>query len=937
MAEITDVLRLDIDQALRDIQGLETALDRALASVDLRVDTTQAENQLDQLARSADQALGDVDVDIDSTGAARLNDELAGVERNLAQADSEADQLTRSLHRADNAAEAIDVTSIRMVGRFDSLKTAAAGIAAALAAVGGIQLFGGVVRGANAAVQQFAVLEDSINAVNVIFGDASDSVIEFGESAAASAGLSQAAFNQAVTPIGSLLQNFGFDAREAADASVILVQRAADLASVLGGTVQEALLAVGAALRGEADPLERYGASISAARVEQFALAQGLAATKAEITPAITLQARYGLILEDTARVQGDFANTAGDLANAQRSAAAEASNVAGVFGEALAPAFEAILVQAVPLLNFFESLTPAIADSAEEASNAAASFTELATGIVLGLGALGDVIGGVGDALSAFPALIEDVAAGIADGDASFSNFGAQMDDFNQRTANQFIRIASQSIPAAIARGTTPINAFGEAIAFLAQQDDGLLTVQQSFERLAIQSGLADAELSLVTQSLIDQAVVLGLNAEEVAFLNDQLEILFNNTNVIGTEVDTAAAAMAGFGESLPAAKFTEFSAAVEGGREVIRATLETLAADNEAQQERIAAALDPFAELPEQIDLSAEEATAAIVAQFEAIAAFEANIALLAATAPNLAAELFAKGPAAADLVEDFLDTPALIEEAENALRGVPTAAVAALTEGLQDELEAAGLDPQTAAKFAAIFSNPSIITAVTSAGLLPGEAGVQGFRQGILDEAAAIEVDARTAVSDHVSRIFAQEEVTGESGTSTAQGFFDAIVDFDPLQQVEDFLQAQGIEIDLSGVGADSASSYVFGFQEEMASREDDLKEAVESATRGALQMESPSKLMMGLGGEAADSFALGFEQANLTLRLPTVPTGGLDTTGTMTGATGTAVGGGVNVSLTTINPIQQDEVSDVARMGQIASSIAASYRSVVPNGM
>lgn len=369
MAEIRDDLILDIDQALRQIDQIERSLDDALGAIEVKVDPTTASRQINDLADQADQALSDVDLVIDPTGAQRLNSELAGVERNLAEADEEAARLERNLKDAAQAFNGVDDTARNATGSFSTLEKSARGIFTALAALGGAAIFGGALRGANAAIQSFAVLEDSINAVNVIFGTAGDSVLKFGEDAARSAGLSETAFNQAVVPIGALLQNFGFDADQAGDAAVILVQRAADLASVVGGDVPTALAALSSALRGEADPLEAYGASISATRVEQFALAEGLAATKAEITPAITLQARYGLILQDTAKVAGDYANTAGDLANAQRTAAAEAANFGNDIGEVLAPALEVIVGLIPEVLEGLRQLVPGFAAAADSAA----------------------------------------------------------------------------------------------------------------------------------------------------------------------------------------------------------------------------------------------------------------------------------------------------------------------------------------------------------------------------------------------------------------------------------------------------------------------------------------------------------------------------------------------------------------------------------------
>lgn len=169
----------------------------------------------------------------------------------------------------------------------------------------------------NSATDAASDLNESVNAVNVVFGDAADTIHEFGKTSADTAGLSARAFNQLVTPIGAALQNVEFSADDAADASVNLAQRAADMASVLNVDVDEALVAIQAGLRGEAEPLERFGAGMTAAQVTAHALELGLADTAGELDENALAQARLSLIMQNTERFAGDFARTAEEIGRA--------------------------------------------------------------------------------------------------------------------------------------------------------------------------------------------------------------------------------------------------------------------------------------------------------------------------------------------------------------------------------------------------------------------------------------------------------------------------------------------------------------------------------------------------------------------------------------------------------------------------------------------
>jgi len=194
------------------------------------------------------------------------------------------------------------------------------------------------------AIKNAIDLSESINAVEKTFGDASGKILEFGKTAASVAGLSMAQFNTAVVPIGAMLQNMGFQADQAAESSIELGKRAADLASVFNTSLDDALTAIQAGLRGEADPLERFGVGLSQTNVKAYALAQGIIKTGEEMTTAQQATARLGLLLSQTERFAGDFVDTADQAANKARILAANFDNQSVVIGQQLLPAWEMIL-----------------------------------------------------------------------------------------------------------------------------------------------------------------------------------------------------------------------------------------------------------------------------------------------------------------------------------------------------------------------------------------------------------------------------------------------------------------------------------------------------------------------------------------------------------------------------------------------------------------
>lgn len=200
-------------------------------------------------------------------------------------------------------------------------------------------------------------LGESQNAVNKIFKESADVIHDFGEVSAQVAGLSTREFNELAVGVGGLLVNLGFGAKEASVETIRLTARAADLASVLNTDVGEALFAIQAGLRGETEPLRRFNISLSDAEIRAKAVELGLADTTAEVDRHGKAVAALELIYEQSSDAQGDFIQTSGDLANAQRIGAAEAENAQARFGEALIAPTTAIQNMTTTVLLSFQAL----------------------------------------------------------------------------------------------------------------------------------------------------------------------------------------------------------------------------------------------------------------------------------------------------------------------------------------------------------------------------------------------------------------------------------------------------------------------------------------------------------------------------------------------------------------------------------------------------
>lgn len=214
-------------------------------------------------------------------------------------------------------------------------KKAALGVAAlaAGAAVVGKQL-----------VDSASDLAEVQSKTNVIFGDASEQVSKFAEGAATSLGQSKTAALNAASTFGVFGKVAGLTGKDLGTFSTDLTVLASDLASFANTSPEEAALALGAALRGESEPIRKYGVMLDDAALKAEALAMGIYSGKGPLTAQQKVLAAQAAIMKQTTDAQGDFARTSDGVANQQRIMAAQFENVKAKLGTALIPAFSAAI-----------------------------------------------------------------------------------------------------------------------------------------------------------------------------------------------------------------------------------------------------------------------------------------------------------------------------------------------------------------------------------------------------------------------------------------------------------------------------------------------------------------------------------------------------------------------------------------------------------------
>jgi hypothetical protein len=266
--------------------------------------------------------------------------------------------------------------SSRTAGAFRSMQ------GPALAAAGGLAAAGAIV------VKAASDQEQAVGALNAVFGDQSAVMLENAR-AATVLGLSTADYAQQAAVLGAQLANQGIAQEQLAGTTDNLIGLAADMAAQFGGSTSDAVAALSSLMRGETDPIEKYGVSMKAAEVSAYAAANGMSEAEAKV-------AMLTASLQNTGTI-GAAAREADTLASSTQAMTAEMENSAAAIGEDLLPV-------ASDLMGRLSGVAAWVGEN-----------TGLVSKLAVGIGGLSLAVIGVNAAMSAYAAIAAVVKGATA------------------------------------------------------------------------------------------------------------------------------------------------------------------------------------------------------------------------------------------------------------------------------------------------------------------------------------------------------------------------------------------------------------------------------------------------------------------------------------------------------------------------------------------
>lgn len=219
-------------------------------------------------------------------------------------------------------------------------------------------------------------LQQSTGAVEAVFKEHADAIKKLAASASTDVGLTRSAYQNFATIVGAQLKNLGTPVDKISGQTSDLIALGADLAAQFGGPTADAVDALSSLLRGERDPIERYGVSINQAAINSWLAARGMNGLTGAALKNAQTQATLAILLKQTTDAQGTFAREGDTLAGQQQRLQATLQDTQTKLGESLLPAFTGIAKYAnetlVPRLQkVIDKVGPQLGKALEDAGPA--------------------------------------------------------------------------------------------------------------------------------------------------------------------------------------------------------------------------------------------------------------------------------------------------------------------------------------------------------------------------------------------------------------------------------------------------------------------------------------------------------------------------------------------------------------------------------------
>jgi len=279
-----------------------------------------------------------------------------------------------------------------------------------------------IVAGYTLASKYASDYEENLNKLDVAFGDNSQAVKDWANTASTEFGLSKVQATDAASAFGALGKGIGLSESEAAGMSTTLAGLSADLGSYFNVGVDESAKALEGIFTGESEALKKFGVVMTDTNLKQFAEDQGLVWSEMDQTQKTML--RYQYVLEKTKDAQGDFARTSDGTANSTKMFQASLQDLGTAIGTNLLPIITPVIQKITEWINKFQELSPETQKVITIVGLVAAAIGPVLVIIGTLISSIGAIVGALGIVTAPMLGIAAVIAVVVAAGVALYKNW---------------------------------------------------------------------------------------------------------------------------------------------------------------------------------------------------------------------------------------------------------------------------------------------------------------------------------------------------------------------------------------------------------------------------------------------------------------------------------------------------------------------------------
>lgn len=291
-------------------------------------------------------------------------------------------------------------------------------------------------------IESYGELEQNLGGSQAVFGEYAETVQRAAEQSYKTLGASESEYLAAANKMGALFQGSGVDVQRSMELTTQAIQRAADVASVMGVDTSAAMEAVTGAAKGNYTMMDNLGVKMDATTLKAYALSEGMSKTWEEMSNAEKAELSMKYFFEQTEKYAGNFEEEArttisGSIGMLQASVESWVAGLGnseadiGTLTGNVIDSFETVVENVVPIVEnviqsmpqIYDSVMSAVEKRSPQLADSLRNFAEPLGRLMESLGKLGESLAPtaagaiklLGDAFSGIIGFIASAADALA------------------------------------------------------------------------------------------------------------------------------------------------------------------------------------------------------------------------------------------------------------------------------------------------------------------------------------------------------------------------------------------------------------------------------------------------------------------------------------------------------------------------------------------